>query len=145
MTAKHRNHGWKARQLKIDGMTCSRCSVVIERSFKKSAGVRRVKVSHITGRAEVTGYGDLNLTMFRRAIEDDGYAVARLHEQNNKPSSSKHSENTSRDYVEMGAAFLILVALYVILGQLDLLSQNFALPNDISYGLALLIGVVASM
>jgi sulfite exporter TauE/SafE/copper chaperone CopZ len=145
MTAKHRDHGWKMLQLKIDGMHCANCEVLIERRFKKIAGVRRVKASHITGRAEINCYGDLDLTTLQSAIADDGYTVSRLHEQNNKPSESKSTKNTHRDYVEIGAAFLVLVGLFFILGQFDLLPQNLALPNDIGYGLALLIGVVASM
>src|SRR6266436_2899906 len=145
MATEHRNHGWKALQLKIDGMHCANCEVLIERRLKKIARVRKVKINHVTGRAEITGYGDFNLKVLQHAIEHDGYSISRLHEQSSKSSNSKSTQNTSRDYVEIGAALLVLVGLYVILGQLDLLPQNFALPNDISYGLALLIGVVASM
>src|SRR5580704_14819285 len=104
MTAEHRNHGWKMLQLKIDGMHCANCEVLIERRFKKIAGVRKVKVSHVTGRAEITGYGDFNLNVLQRAIEDDCYSMSRLHEQSSKPSNSKNTQNTSRDYVEIGAA-----------------------------------------
>jgi uncharacterized protein len=145
MTAEHRNHGCRMLQLKIDGMHCANCEVLIERRFKKIAGVRRVKVSYLTGRAEINCYGDLDLATLQRAIADDGYTVSRLHEQNNKPSSSKIAKNTDRDYVEIVAAFFILAGLYVALAQFDLLPQNLALPNEISYGLALLIGVVASV
>mgnify|MGYP001470849922 CR=1 FL=1 len=145
MTAKHRNHGWKSLYVRVEGMHCANCEVLIERRFKKIAGVRKVKVSHVTGTAEISCYGDLDLPTLQRAIANDGYSVARLHQQNSKPSNSKNTQNTNRDYVEIGAALLILVALYVILGQFDLLPQNFALPDNISYGFALLIGVVASM
>ena len=145
MSGEHTNHGWKALQLKIDGMHCANCEVLVERRFKKIAGVRKVKVSYVTGRAEVTGYGDLDLRLFQRAIEDDGYLVARLGTQSRKPSKPSRTLNSSRDYIEIGAVFLVLVWLYVILGQLDLLPQNFALPNDVGYGLAFLVGVVASM
>jgi len=145
MTAKHRSHAWKMVHVKIDGMHCVNCEVLIERRFKKIAGVRRVKVNHITGRAEINCYGDLDMTTLQHAIADDGYSVSRPREQNGKLPDAKSAQNTTRDHIEIGAAFLILVALYVVLGQFDLLPQNLALPNDISYGLALLVGVVASM
>jgi sulfite exporter TauE/SafE/copper chaperone CopZ len=145
MTAKHRNHAWRVVQLKVDGMHCANCEVLIERRFKKISGVRRVNVSHVTGRAEINCYGELDLAALQRAIADDGYTVSRLSEQTKKPSVSKNTKNTDRDYVEIGAAFLILVAVYVILVQFDLLPQSLALPNDISYGFAFLIGMVASM
>jgi cation transport ATPase len=145
MSGKHKNHGWKALQLKIDGMHCANCEVLVERRFIKIAGVRKVKVSHITGRAEVTGYGDLDLRLFQRAIEDDRlFGRALGYAKQKAIQAQPHAELQSR-YVEISAIFLVLVWLYVILGQLDLLPQNFALPNDIGYGLAFLVGVVASM
>jgi uncharacterized protein len=145
MTSEHRTHGWKILQLEIDGMHCANCEVLIERRLKKIAGVRRVKVSHLTGKAEIDCYGDLDLTALQRAIADDGYTVSRLPENNIKPSGSEGANNTDRDYVEIVAAFFMLAGLYVALAQFDLLPQNLALPNEISYGLALLIGVVASV
>jgi sulfite exporter TauE/SafE/copper chaperone CopZ len=145
MTADRQNHDWKVLQLKVDGMHCANCEVLIERRLKKIAGVRRAKVSHVTGRAEINCYGDLDIAVLQRAIADDGYTVSRLHEENTKPSGSKSAKNTDRDYVEIVAAFFILAGLYVALAQFDLLPQNLALPNEISYGLALLIGVVASV
>src|SRR5207302_6985866 len=93
----------------------------------------------------ISCYGDLDLKALQRTIAVDGYTVSRLHENNTKPSGSKKAKNTDRDYVEIVAAFFILAGLYVILAQFDLLPQNLALPNEISYGLALLIGVVASI
>ena len=97
------------REFSIDGMHCANCEVLIERRFKKIAGVRRVKVSHITGQAEINCYGDLDLTALQRAIADDGYTVSRLNEQGRKPSGTKGAQNTARDRIEIGAAFLILV------------------------------------
>jgi cation transport ATPase len=145
MTAKHRNHSWKMLVVKVDGMHCANCEVLIERRFKKIAGVRRVNVSHITGRAEINCYGDLDPAALQRTIADDGYTVSDLREQNTRPSRSTTTKNTARDRDEIFAAFFILGVLYVVLAQFDLLPQNIAVPNEIGYGLALLIGLVASV
>src|SRR5712692_8958097 len=142
MTDRHRNHSSKTLQVKIDDMHCANCEVLIERRFKKIAGVRRVKANHVTGMAEIICYGDLDLPTLQGTIGDDGYTVSRLQEQNNRAPNSK---NTGRVYVEIGAVFLLLVALFLILDQFDALPQNLTVPNNISYGVALLIGVVASM
>lgn len=53
--------------------------------------------------------------------------------------------NTARDYVEIGAAFLIIVAILLALGQLDLLPRTVGLSDTMSYGLVLVIGLVASV
>src|SRR6266852_4777582 len=145
MSAKHRSHGWRMLRLKIDGMHCANCEVLIERRFKKITGVRRVKVSSTTGMAEVNCYGDVDIATLQRAIAEDGYTVWLLHEQTNKPTDSGKVKNTRRDYVEIGAVFLVLVGLYVVLSELNILPERLAVPNTISYGLAFVIGVVASM
>jgi sulfite exporter TauE/SafE/copper chaperone CopZ len=144
MTAKQQS-GWKMLQLKVGGMHCANCEVLIERRFKKIAGVRRVKVDHVTGRAAINCYGDLDMAALQGAIADDGYTVSRLHEENKSPSGSWSATNTDRDYVEIVAAFFILAGVYIGLAQFDLLPQNLGLPNEISYGLAFLIGIVASI
>jgi copper chaperone CopZ len=132
-------------RLKIDGMHCANCEVLIERRFKKIAGVRRVKVSSATGMAEINCYGDIDVATLQLAIGDDGYTVWLLNEQTNKRSDSGTRANTGRDYLEITAAFGILFGLYLLLGQFDVLPENLTLPKDVSYGFALLIGVVASM
>jgi sulfite exporter TauE/SafE len=53
--------------------------------------------------------------------------------------------NTTRDYVEIGAAFAIIVAILLGLGQLDLLPRAVGLSDTMSYGLVLIIGLVASV
>ncbi len=142
MTNKSNSHQWNTLLVKIKGMHCANCEVLIERKFKKIAGVRHVRASHSSGTAEIVAYGNLDITALHRAIADDGYTVSGISEQTTRDSETK---NTRRDFVEIGAVFLILVALYVILQQLDLLPDRLAVPNNISYGLAFLIGVVASI
>src|SRR5882672_9344008 len=55
------------------------------------------------------------------------------------------AKNSPRDYVEIGAAFLIIVAILLVLGQLDLLPKQFGVSETMSYGLVLVIGLVASV
>ena len=54
-------------------------------------------------------------------------------------------ENSPRDYVEIGAAFAILVGVVLALDGLDLLPQSLAVTDQMSYGLVLAIGLVASV
>ena len=45
----------------------------------------------------------------------------------------------------IGGVFLILIALYLILQRFDILPDRLAVPSSISYGLAFVIGLVASI
>src|SRR5258708_38767151 len=142
MTNNHQNNGRKKLEVGSRGMHCANCEVLIERRFRKIAGVRQVRTDHVTGKAEIVYYGDLDIKTLQSALADDGYAVSLSQGQSDWASDSK---NTNRDYVEMGAVFLVLVGLYVVLSELDVLPERLAVPNTISYGLAFVIGVVASM
>src|SRR5882757_2638036 len=55
------------------------------------------------------------------------------------------AKNTLRDYVEIGAAFLIIVVILFGLGRLDLLPKQLGVSETISYGLVFIIGLVASV
>src|SRR5258707_15213108 len=55
------------------------------------------------------------------------------------------TKNSPRDYVEIGAAFLIIIAILLTLGQLDLLPNQFGVSETMSYGLVFVIGLVASV
>lgn len=142
MNDKRKSHGWKTLQVKIHGMHCANCEVLIERRFKKIPGVRKVTARCSTGTAEIVYYGELDQNTLQSSIKDDGYTVSGWLEQ----KSSPEHKNTGRDYLEIGTAFLILVGLYVILKQFGILPESFAVTNTtISFGLAFLIGLVASM
>lgn len=53
--------------------------------------------------------------------------------------------NSRRDYLEIGAAFLIIVAVVLALGRFDLLPKQFGVSETMSYGLVFVIGLVASI
>lgn len=143
MTDEQRNHSWKTLQLKIHGMHCANCEVLVERRFKKIPGVRRVKASHIAGTAELTYYGKLDIDTLEAAIKEDGYTVSSWHVRIDHVVDQ--SKNNARDYAEIGAAFLIVVAAFFLLSQFDVIPDSFAISDNMSYGLAFLIGLVASV
>jgi uncharacterized protein len=55
------------------------------------------------------------------------------------------TKNSSRDYLEIGACFLIVIAVIFALRQLDLLPRQFGVSETMSYGLVFVIGLVASV
>ena len=130
-------------KLKIQGMYCGNCEFLIERAFRKIAGVRKVNVSHATGAAEITYAGDLDISALQAAIEEDGYIVSPWREQDGR--SVDRPKNAGREYLEIGAAFLILVGLFLVLKQFGVLPPSFGISDNMSYGLVFLIGLVASV
>src|SRR5204863_3903976 len=71
-------------------------------------------------------------------VADDGYDVAPW-------TGATRAGNAPRDYAEIGAIFLILAALVFALGHFDLLPRALSVSDNMSYGLVVLIGLVASV
>lgn len=53
--------------------------------------------------------------------------------------------NGTRDYLEIGAIFLVLVAGLFLLRQFNLLPQGLSVTENMGYGLVFLIGLLASV
>lgn len=127
---------------KIHGMHCASCEVLIERKFKKIPGVEKVSVNHGSGRAEVYYSEQPKLQELQNVVKPDGYTVT-MWGQNLKSAQAKEHKNTKRDYVEIGAVFLIVMALYLILKSLHLV-PSLGISSHMSYGFIFLIGLVAA-
>ena len=115
-------------------MHCASCEVLIERKFKKVAGVQKVTVSHTSGQAELYCSFNPDMNQLDASIKDQGYSVL---------SQSGECKNTSKDYLQIGAIFLIVVAVYLVFKQLGLV-PNLGISENMSYGFIFLIGVVAA-
>jgi sulfite exporter TauE/SafE/copper chaperone CopZ len=130
----------KTLKVRVDGMHCPNCEVLIERKFKNIDGVRRVRASHRSGLAQIDYAGDVDVGALHHAVAEEGYTVSSWSE-----ASSGPARNTPRDYVEIAAAFLILVAVVLALREFDLLPRGLSVSDNMSYGLVFMIGLVASV
>lgn len=126
-------------------MHCAACEVLIERKFKKIQGVEKVEVSHVNGKAEISCSCDPNLAELNRAVEADGYKVSTWADRYLSSVHDLPHRNTKRDYLEIGAVFLILMAGYQILKSLDFLPKSLGVSDNMSLGVVFLVGLVAAM
>jgi sulfite exporter TauE/SafE/copper chaperone CopZ len=129
--------------LNIHGMHCASCEVLIERKWKKIAGVEKVNVNHATGKATVICSHQPNLTHLQEAVAADGYTVS-VDGQSPPSQILPSHRNSRRDYIEIGAVFLIVVALYEMLKGLDLIPKSLGVADNMSYSVVFLIGLVAA-
>jgi sulfite exporter TauE/SafE/copper chaperone CopZ len=136
------NQNLKKIKLKIHGMHCANCEVLIERKFKKVAGVEKINVSYASGKAEIYCSREPQIRELQNAIQQDGYAVSAWHDRNAVPDLPH--KNTKKDYFQIGAIFLIIVAAYLILKELNLV-HGLAISDNMSYGFVFVIGLVAAM
>ena len=127
------------QHFRIGGMTCVNCEVAIERAVRKFPGVEKVRVSHAKGRAEIVSAAPLDVETLGKALAEDGYTLTSW----DQPAQFTGPER--RDYLEVAAAFLVLIGFYFGLRALSLVPDGLSLPDNISYGVVFLVGLVASV
>src|SRR5262249_10210758 len=78
-----------------------------------------------------------------KAVDDDTYTLFAWNEHG--VTGAHAPKNTPRDYLEIGAVFVVLAALVLLLGHFQLLPRGFSVSDTMSYGLVFVIGLVASV
>lgn len=122
----------------ISGMHCAACEVLIERKFRKVPGVTYAQASQSTGQVVVECDESVRAKDLHLAIRDDGYRVTESQVQPDE-------RNTKKDYLQLSAVFLIIMALYVVLKQFHLIPENFGVSENMGYGVVFVIGLVAAV
>lgn len=128
-------------------MHCASCEVLIERKLKKINGIEKVNVNHVNGKATIYFSQAPQLIDLQEAIKENGYSISLLNSRNpdSNVSESAIKKNTRKDYIGIGATFLIIVAAYLILSQFDLLPKGLSISSNMSYGFVFMIGLVAAI
>lgn len=120
----------------IDGMTCGSCSLLLERTLKGMPGVRKVRVDHRTGTALLICHPDVVPSQEDLAvlIEKAGYRMR-------EDTAARAVE--SPQWLEIGAAFLIVLVIGKLLSIFDLVSFAPSTADALTVGGIFLIGLVA--
>lgn len=137
------NKNLKKVKLKIHGMHCASCEVLIEQKFKEVPGIEKVMVNHASGKADLICSSEPNLRQLNNLVKEDGYTISSWHDRNNSSAQIAHEKDTL-DYVQIGWMFLIVVSLYYLLKQFNFL-PSFSITEHMSYGLIFLIGLFAAV
>lgn len=125
-------------------MHCASCEIMVERKFKQIEGIEKVDVNNATGNATIYFSKTPQLRELQDAVRENGYKVSLSHVRPNAEQQVAH-RNTKKDYAEIGAVFLIIVALYLGLNQFNLIPKSLGISDNMSYGFVFLIGLVAAV
>ncbi|MFA6097900.1 MAG: cation transporter, partial [Candidatus Paceibacterota bacterium] len=129
--------------LEIRGMHCASCEVLVEQKFKKAAGIKKVRVDHAAGKADLECSGEPNIAELNDMVKEYGYTVS-VWERKNDGIRGSVSTNAPVDYLQMAYMFLVIVSLYYLLKRFDFL-PSFFISERMSYGLIFLIGIFAAV
>lgn len=148
----------KKYDITINGMACVSCEVLLERKLKKVAGVDTVHVNHHTGKATLYASQELHLEDLQNTVKDTDYKIVSIQESSSETAAKDNTsakdnnsntcvsgKNTSKNYLQIGAVFMIILGAYFILKKFDLLPQGLTISDNMSYGFIFVMGLVAAM
>jgi uncharacterized protein len=126
--------------IRIDGMTCASCELLLERKLKSMAGVQSVDVNYKKGIAHITAKAKEMPTLesLSAVIRTAGYNVI----DEGRISGTTLSPN-KRKWMEIGASLLVIFAIYKLLDTFDLVSLAPSTSGSLTIGGIFLIGLVA--
>jgi sulfite exporter TauE/SafE/copper chaperone CopZ len=125
--------------IKIKGMHCRSCEILVEDELLKIPGASRAEVDFHKGTAKIYYKNNFNESLVGQAIKNAGYEVG---QSGPTPFFSSNVE----DYQELGVGVLVVIALFVlgkITGILDVSVGAFG--NYSSLPVVLLIGLTAGI
>lgn len=125
-------------QVRIKGMHCRSCEILIEEELLKIPGVDKAVVSHRRGTAEIDYKGKLDDELIENAVRSAGYELG----IDEKPIISKNP----KDYRDLAIAVFIVLDLYFLAKVLGLTNLSFASSNNFnSLPIVFLIGLTAGV
>lgn len=129
----------KTLKVYISGMHCPNCDIIVARRCMDIPGVRAATANYRKGYAEITHDGRLALSSLQEALSEEGYDASAW-DDDRRPST-----NSWRDYAEVALIFVFVCALLFVLSRAEVLPSGLGVSEEMSYGLVLLLGVVASV
>lgn len=125
----------------INGMHCKSCELIIEQGVKKIPGVTKAEASHKSGILEIESSDPVSNERVSNIVKSAGYEVVDESEKKHTPIH----KNTFDDYATIIILFISTAFLAFILSQFDVLKFLPDVSEGASIGVALLIGIVASV
>jgi uncharacterized protein len=122
--------------VRIGGMTCASCELLLERKLKALPGVQSVDIDYRSGEGCIiakTGQAP-DRAQIAAVVEKAGYFLT---------DTSSAVRAGTRRWLEIGASLVIIFALYKLLQTFDLVSLAPATSGTLSVGGIFLIGIVA--
>lgn len=126
--------------LHVAGMHCPNCETFLERRLAEVPGVASARASLRGGTVTVEHDGSVTPDALRAVLTGEDYT---LHAD--KPAKAGLHAADHQDFALIAFALLLLTSFYILLRGMGLLPDTFGVPDNLGYGLAFIIGLVASI
>ncbi len=133
----------KIIKVKVQGMTCASCEVLLERGMKKVEGVQNVQVSRSKEKATIHCAEHIQLEDLQAAVADKGYRLMPF-DTIETPVRPPFIVKNKKRYKEIGSALAVLIGAYFLLKTFNLIPEGIGITDNMSYGFVFVIGLVAA-
>jgi sulfite exporter TauE/SafE/copper chaperone CopZ len=131
--------------LRIHGMTCRSCEVLIERSWKKIDGIHHVSVDATKGTARVHYRGAVpDVSSLQSVIRDHGYQVLTGKGRGKIKQQVKKQTLQRPSVFRIIGVFAVVLLLGSIASKLGLIKSPTALGSSVTLGAAFILGLFAA-
>lgn len=126
----------------IDGMTCRSCEVLIERSWKKIPGMKKIRVDAATGKAEIWVNGNApTIAELQEALGDNKYLI---HDPSKKSKAGVVLPTKRPTFIQLVGLFALVFIVGNIFLRLGLFKSGFTVSSGMGFGAIFLVGLVAA-
>lgn len=122
----------------LSGLHCASCELLIENSIKDVISDAKINVSHKRGDLEIEA-DNINDDQIKKIVTSCGYKVV------NKPEAPVTGNLKKKDWWEIIAIFIGIFLIITIVSKFNLIRFFPDLNRDVSFMVALFIGLVASL
>jgi len=130
--------------LRITGMTCHSCELLIERSWKNLPGVENVKVNAGTGKATLKTDGSkITLHELQSAVGNHQYKI-RWDNQSNESNDDSELIKPRISAIQLLGMFVFALVVLNIFSRLGIFKAGASIGTGVTFASALLIGLIAS-
>lgn len=140
--------------VRICGMHCASCEILLERKLLALDGMKHVSVNHKTGVTKLIADGSSppSYEEVESVVKSAGYRLSAADsisleeaKEHTHKCASECDEEPNKKWFEIGGALLIIFAAFKFLSAFDLVSLAPATTGVLSFGGIFVIGLVAGM
>ncbi len=117
------DQGLKKIELKIYGMTCTSCEVLILQKFRQIAGIEKAYAHYEEGKAEIYCSQEPTISYLQEVLAEYNFKVVLWGDREKKRPKTSRAQTSTKDFLKILPIFLLIAGVYLVFKRFDFASQ----------------------
>lgn len=132
----------RVMKVRVDGMTCRSCEILVERKFKTVAGVRKVDVNAASGIARIVCHDGCSVDVghLQKAMAGEKYLVRGLAHGGARAETERSSRPS---FLRIVGLFVLVLLIGSLFNKFGVFGQSVSVAGSVTFAAALVLGIVA--